>query len=70
MYEYKLWGAQLFSDQELDLSNAQIKRQLVEAKMQIDKNNTVTTRFVIHSGELTAYCDVTHDFFRTEFNYE
>lgn len=54
-YSYLIWGADIVSDIELDLSDDKIKRKLIEAKVQVDMHNLVTGSFVINSGKLRAY---------------
>jgi hypothetical protein len=67
MHKYTIWGADISSDQELDLDNEDVKRQLIEAKVEIDKEGVVTTRFIIIDGMLYAHCDDDGSVFATIF---
>lgn len=56
MYYYKLWGAEIESDTELDVVNDNILRGwLVELKMNIDRFDVITGRFDKQQNKIRSY---------------
>jgi len=54
MYTYEIWGTNVISDVQLDLTNKNIKRKLLEAKMMIDRSGVETNLFIISNGKIVA----------------
>lgn len=55
-FRYRLWGTDVCSDREIDITSDFIKKQLVMPKAMIDRVGTIiTTEFTIYGGKVKAW---------------
>jgi hypothetical protein len=57
MYSYKIWGADIVSDVEIDISDSNVKMKLIEGKAAVDRTGNITVLFEIKNGVLNVFPD-------------
>lgn len=56
-YKYHIWGADVFSDKQINIEDEHLKRKLITLKIQIDKevSGVFAGKFIIKENKIQAF---------------